>query len=222
MREAGHPASCRVYTILLHRYAALASKRPPTSTGPDYPALKPKAKVLDHVRRTHTAIKLDAAVTPDAALLNALMNAYSYSGAYLDALEVWDELSNAVYATSFDHISVTIALDACGFGGLSRQADEIWALVRESGFKLNKKNWDTRVENLARVGNFDDALHTVFEEMAEGGPGVSKPDLDTAQILLKFSWRFERREEVKAAIKSRLPHLYDQLTPEMLQLKDST
>ncbi|KDQ20302.1 hypothetical protein BOTBODRAFT_62607 [Botryobasidium botryosum FD-172 SS1] len=222
MREAGHPASCRVYTILLHRYAALASNRSPTSsTDPDYPALKPKPEILDHVRRTHTAIKLDAAVIPDAALLNALMNAYSYSGAYLDALEVWDELSNAVYATSFNHISVSIALDACGFGGLSRQSDEIWTSVRESGFPLNKKNWDTRVENLARLGRFDEALRIVFEDMGGKDPGIPEPDLNTVGILLKFSWRFERREEVKAAIQSRLPDLYSQLTPEILQSKNN-
>jgi hypothetical protein len=201
MREARHPITPTVYTLLLQRYAALASH-------------KAQSNAIDRIRRSteriHQSIKLDASISPDVHLFNALMSAYSSVGAYYEAFDVWEHLT--IPTPIFNGASVSIILDTCGFAGTEYKADQIWDALVRMKYPLNKKHWETRLECYARLGKFQTALH-IFLDMCND-TSAPEPDLETARIMLKYSWKFNRRDEVKVLIRERLPHLYSRLPSE--------
>lgn len=195
MRRSDHPPSSTTYTILLNHY----SKSYLTS-----------ASAISHV---HSLIKLDIYVDPDTALFNALMNAYSRTGAYAESFRIWDRLVARTGGVEIDSHSISIVLDTCGFEnnleGFKR-GRKIWNRItkeevsdenrhnRRGGGNL--KNWESWIECLCRWGEFEEAFEIVFEQMKDGknaieGTHYTVPQLEssTIEILLKFSLR-EKRE----------------------------
>lgn len=193
MRRSDHPPSAITFTILLNHY----SKSYLTS-----------ATAISHV---HSLIKLDMHVDPDTALFNALMNAYSRTGAYAEAFRIWDRLISRANGVEIDSHSISIILDTCGFENNVegfKMGRKVWnritkEVVSEASGRRgggNLKNWESWVECLCRWGEFDEAFQVVFEQMKDGTTVIEgtnykipKVEISTVETLLKFSLR-EKRE----------------------------
>lgn len=191
MRRTSHPPDAVTYSLLLTYYSRTASA---------------SVSLVSHL---HSLIKLDTNVDPDTALFNSLMGAYSRVGAFQTAFRIWDSMrANG----DVDSTSVSIVLDTCGFARDPKRARRTWEELRRERFELNRKNWDSWVECLCRLGDFDEAERVVFEEMREGGAarGVVA-GVSTLETLIKLSRREKglRWEEVRERVRTERPDLWD-------------
>lgn len=192
MRRASHPPNSFTYSLLLRYYSRTASASVTT---------------ISHI---HSLIKLDINLDPDVALFNSLMNAYARVGAFGPAYRIWDSMRANRGGPSVDQVSVSIVLDTCGWqgGDVARQrARRVWAELRAERFELNLKNWESWVECLCRVGDFDEAERVVFEEMGRSGemPAV----FSTLETLIKLARREKGRwASVRARVERERPELW--------------
>ncbi|KAK4704792.1 hypothetical protein P7C70_g1410, partial [Phenoliferia sp. Uapishka_3] len=192
MRRTSHPPDAITYSLLLTYYSRTSSASP---------------ALIAHL---HSLIKLDMHVDPDTALFNSLMGAYSRVGAFTSAFRIWDTMRAN---HSIDHVSVSTVLDTCGYAKDERRARRTWKELQKEGFALNLKNWETWVECLERLGDFREAERVVFEDM-KPGKGKVGAGVTTMETLLRFSYRFSKREKgrfeiVKARIKKDRPDLWE-------------
>jgi pentatricopeptide repeat protein len=156
------------------------------------------------ISHLHSLIKLDINLDPDTALFNSLMGAYSRVGAFNAAYRIWDSMrANPTSATRVDNVSLSIMLDTCGWNGgkaALRRAEQVWADAVEGRIDVrpNRKNWDSWVECLCRLGEFDRAERIVFEEMGR------EVGLETVEMLLKMVRRSEDGDERWKRVRERV------------------
>ncbi|EGN93148.1 hypothetical protein SERLA73DRAFT_190026, partial [Serpula lacrymans var. lacrymans S7.3] len=175
MRAAGNEISVEVYTILLRQLAVLASGMSDQS----------KDNLLAAIRRVHNHLTLDPSVSPDTALWNQLMDTYQRAGCFAEAYRVWE----SVYVSgSFDHVSVNIILDACGFAGAWQTAMQICMNLSKLGFTFSQKNWNAWLECMCRLGKLNEAVKAACLEMGKDQKDVA-PDIESVRILVSFASR---------------------------------
>ncbi|BGP39091.1 hypothetical protein JCM10449v2_003029 [Rhodotorula kratochvilovae] len=198
MRTSGHPPDSATYALLLTYYSRAASASPAT------------------IAHLHSLIKLDVHLDPDTALFNALMGAYSRTGASNAAYRIWDGmlLSAPGAGVGVDATSVSTLLDTAGHDALGdgeRRARQVWADLAAGRIRVqrNRKNWDSWVEALCRWGRLAEAEEVVFEEMKPGKDVVAGDS--TVRALLKFARResVEAQERVARRIREERPDLWD-------------
>ncbi|KAF9015633.1 hypothetical protein BDQ17DRAFT_1341394, partial [Cyathus striatus] len=127
MRHARFPVTVEAYTILLRHLATVGTQARRLKNAEE--ALHKLDKLVVATRRTHDLLTLDPSITPDAVLLNQLMDTYQRLDCFADAYRVWEMM----YVTGrFDQISVSIILDACAYAGAVQLAMQIHKkLVRD-------------------------------------------------------------------------------------------
>ncbi|KAF8323042.1 hypothetical protein DL93DRAFT_615749 [Clavulina sp. PMI_390] len=221
MRENDIPVTSYIYNILFRRYATLAKEIIDES----YSASSERAeeldqrrlRILDAVKKLHVNVRMDAMLVPTTSMMNGLMWAYSHLGAYQEAFTVWDEL--AYGRPGFDHASLSIALDVCGFAGDSGAADKVWRRARtmkpskhHPPFVPNENNWTSLIECRARTGRYESAV-SAFKEMltAEDRATTPLPDLKCATVMLRFAGYANDTERISRLIQNHLPDIYQQL-----------
>ncbi|KAG6817977.1 hypothetical protein H0H87_012445 [Tephrocybe sp. NHM501043] len=205
MRRAGLEITAEVYTILLKQLGSLPTMYPDVLTNDHIKEL------VSITRRVHDFLTLDAAVTPDEHVWNQLMNTYQRLGCFGDAYRLWDTM----YLTGrFNHVSVSIILDACGYASAWDAAKKVCTQLFRDKFSMNLHNWNTWIECLCRLGRLNDALKAVCLEMGKNGNTVA-PDVESARILIKFA----RRDNMEADVLERLqrydPELWERLPEDL-------
>ena len=218
MRTSGHPPSSATYALLLTYYSRAASASPAT------------------IAHLHSLIKLDVHLDPDTPLFNALMGAYSRTGAYNAAYRIWDAMllhrgGGDPTEAGIDAVSVSTLLDTAAHDGspaAQRRAERVWDdLARGTlvGGRVRRtpKNWDAWVEALGRWGRLAEAEQVVFGEMApverrEVGERRAHVIRDEAPVagegtvraLLKFAARdsAEAQQRVAQRVRDERPDLW--------------
>ncbi|TFK77360.1 pentatricopeptide repeat-containing protein [Pluteus cervinus] len=204
MRHAGIPITPRVYTIILHQLGKVASQ---IKWNDDAESYHLREQLIKTTRRTHDLLTLDASLSPDAPTWNQLMDTYQRLGCFGEAYRVWD----LMYLTGrFDHVGVSIILDACGYAGAWHVAKKIWTRLFNDGFKMNLHNWDTWIECLCRLNRLNDAVRIACTEMGKGDYDVA-PDVSTARILVKFARKAGQSAGVLDRVQKHLPEIWDRL-----------
>ncbi|KAI6012471.1 hypothetical protein F5J12DRAFT_818217 [Pisolithus orientalis] len=201
MRLSGLAVTPTIYAQLLKHLAHLA---------PDAPEVM-KDRLAACVRRVHDHLTLDPTMTPNISLWNQLMDTYQRVGLFAEAYRVWEML---LVSENFDHASVSIILDACGFANAWPLAQKVHMRLSERSFLFNQGNWHSYVECMCRVGRLNDAVKTVCLQMGQGQKDVA-PNADTIQVLLTFATRANQQDEVLSRIQRYLPDLWVTL-PSML------
>ncbi|EIN13971.1 hypothetical protein PUNSTDRAFT_95422 [Punctularia strigosozonata HHB-11173 SS5] len=209
MIQDGHEIIPQVYSFPLVRIAQLATRVRKTPQRED--ELHALGALRHALRQTHQHLTLDASVTPDIALWNQLMDAYQKVGNITDAYNVWEMM---YLRGSIDSSSVSIIMDACGFGNRGQLAKTIWEGLRSHRFPLNVRNWNAYIECLCRCGWLDEAITAFCVEMAGEG-STAEPDVETADALLKFARASGRGEEILDRIRNYLPQLWTTLPERM-------
>ncbi|GLB35900.1 putative PPR repeat [Lyophyllum shimeji] len=208
MRRAGLEITVEVYTILLHQLAAIATKS-------RTPAVQAPAGLRDHLitttRRAHDFMTLDAAVSPDEQVWNQLMDTYQRLGCFADAYRVWETM---YLSGRFNHVSVSIILDACGYAGAWQAARKITTQLFRDRFSFNLHNWNTWIECLCRLGRLNDAVKVVCLEMGKNQNTVA-PDVESARILIKFARRDKQEAVVLDRLERYLPELWTSLPADL-------
>nr|AAS46735.1 hypothetical protein PDUPA1 [Pleurotus djamor] len=189
MRRAGHKMTPEVYTILLQVLP----------------------KLITTVRRVHDHLTLDASLSPDAHLLNQLMDTYQRLGCFGDACRAWEMM---YLSGRFDHISVSIILDACGHAGSWQIAKRVCTQLSRDNFLFNQHNWNTWLECLCRLGMLNQAVKVACLEMGVEQDDVV-PDVDTARVLISFARKANVQTEVSSRIQRYLPELWEQLPEDL-------
>ncbi|KAL0951540.1 hypothetical protein HGRIS_008224 [Hohenbuehelia grisea] len=204
MREEGHTMTPVVYTILLRELAKIGTRmKQPDSTLP----WELSSSLVNAVRRAHDMLTLDASLSPDIRVLNQLMDTYQRLGCFAEAYRVW----NMMYLSrQFDHVSVSIILDACGWAKDWGIAREVCVRLSGDNFLFDQHNWNTWIECLCRLGKLGDAVKTVCIEMGRGQTDVA-PDENSVRILVKFARKINEQELVLARVKRYLPELWEKL-----------
>ncbi|KAG5647780.1 hypothetical protein DXG03_008503 [Asterophora parasitica] len=208
MRRAGLEITIEVYTILLKQLAIIATKSR-NSSAQTPPGLHDQ--LISTTRRAHDFLTLDAAVSPDEQVWNQLMDTYQRLGCFGDAYRVWDTM---YLSGRFNHVSVSIILDACGYAGAWQVAKKICTQLFRDRFSFNLHNWNTWVECLCRLGRLNDALKIVCTEMGKNQNTVA-PDVETARILIKFARRDGQEEDVLERLEKYLPELWVRLPEDL-------
>ncbi|KAL4070627.1 hypothetical protein J3A83DRAFT_4094748 [Scleroderma citrinum] len=201
MRLSGQAVTPAIYAQLLKRLAQLA---------PDAPE-DMKHSLAACVRRVHDHLTLDPTITPDTLLWNQLMDSYQRVGLFAEAYRVWEIL---LVSENFDHASVSIILDACGFANAWPLAQRVYSRLTERSFLLNQGNWDAYVECMCRVGKLNNAVKLVCLEMGKDQKDVA-PHKDTIRLLLTFATRSNQQDEVLSRIQRYLPDLWEELPAEL-------
>jgi len=210
MRRAGLEITVEVYTILLHQLGIIATKlRDPDVRAPS----GLRDQLVTTTRRTHDFLTLDAAVSPDAHVWNQLMDTYQRLGCFGDAYRVWETM---YLSGRFDHISVSIILDACGYAGAWPAAKKICTQLFNDRFSFNLHNWNTWIECLCRLGRLNDALKVVCMEMGKDQNTVV-PNVESARILIKFARRDNLYAEVAQRLEQHVPELWRMLPEDLRQ-----
>ncbi|KAF8973527.1 hypothetical protein BDZ97DRAFT_1612748, partial [Flammula alnicola] len=175
----------------------------------DFVALE---RLVSSTRRVHDFLTVDASISPDATLLNQLMNTYQRLDCFAEACRLWEMM----YLTGrYNQISVNIMLDACGYAGNLRMARSILTKLGKAGFKLDLRNWNTWVECLCRNNRFEEAVDVVLFKMGQNG---HDPNMQSVRVLLKFVKRslpVEQAAEVRRRVEAFLPHLWTRLPQEI-------
>lgn len=188
MRKSGHSPDTVTYTLLLEYYSRHYQR-------------------ADQIRRLHDIIKVDLQYDPDIRLHNALIVAYGYVRDYPSAIRVWQNLLANRHRPNMaiNHATISAVIDVCGFSGRRQLADQVWKSIQNDRYiQPNKRNWDTLVECICRLGSLDDACDIALgEEMAH------LVDSDTVDILMKFSRRAEgeRPQQTAERIRGARPDL---------------
>ena len=199
MRLSGQAVTPPIYTGLLKRLAQLASDAPEDL----------KDRLAACVRRVHDHLTLDPTITPHTLLWNQLMDSYQRVGLFAEAYRVWEML---LVSENFDHASVSIILDACGFANAWPLAQKVYSRLAERSFLLNQGNWDSYVECMCRVGRLNDAVKMVCLDMGNVQKDVT-PNKDTVRLLLAFTARSNQQDETLSRIQRYLPDLWESLPP---------
>ncbi|GAA5889712.1 hypothetical protein JCM8208_001108 [Rhodotorula glutinis] len=217
MRTSGHPPNSATYALLLTYYSRAASASPAT------------------IAHLHSLIKLDVHLDPDTPLFNALMGAYSRTGAFNAAYRIWDSMlllddgrSGDATAGGIDNKSVSTLLDTAAHDGspaAQRRAERVWhALARGTlaggRVRRSSNNWDAWVEALGRWGRLDEAEEVVLRDMApleqrraRGRDGADEAPVaseGTVRALLKFAARdsSEAQQRVAQRVRDERPDLW--------------
>ena len=201
MRRSGVEITPYIYASLLRRLANLAEDAPEEDT----------LRLATSVRRVHDHLTLDPSITPDTLLWNQLMDAYQRVGLFAEAYRVWEVL---LIGETYDHASVSIILDACGYANAWPLAEQVIKKLSERSFALNQGNWNAYVECMCRVGMLNDAVKLVCLEMGKDQKDV-KPNLTTAQVLLTFATRTNQQDEVAMRLQRYLPELWEGLPTDL-------
>ena len=201
MRMAGIEVTAPVYTILLRHLALLSANLPPEECD----------SIAAALRRVHDHLTLDPSFTPDTMLWNQLMDSYQRVGLFAEAYRIWEML---FITERFNHASVAIIIDACGFARSWPMAAQVCLKLSKIGFKFNQRAWNAWVECMCRVGKLDDALKVVCLEMGKDQANVA-PDVNTVKVLLSFAARTNQQDEVMDRIKRYLPQLWHTLPDEL-------
>lgn len=208
MRRAGLSITVEVYTIILHQLGIVATQ---ISEHSEDTTSALRDRLVTTTRRTHDLLTLDAAVSPDAHVWNQLMDTYQRLGCFGDAYRVWDLM---YLSNRFDHVSVSIILDACGYAGAWQSARQICAKLFRDGFVFNRHNWNTWLECLCRLGKLNDAVKVACLEMGKSQGDVA-PDVESARVLIKFSRKTNQQAEVISRIQRYLPDLWTTLPDDL-------
>lgn len=222
MRESGVPITPFVYNIIFTRYATLARStlEAAENKDPDSPEVQEgialRLRMLEAVKKLHLTLKIDASFTPTVATMNAAMNAYNYLGAFQEAYSVWDELAYGM--PGFDHASVSIALDVCGYAGDSASADRVWRRARgvytraragHQPFTPNTNNWAALIECRTRLGKYESAVSAFWEMLhAEDRNIVPSPDLKCAEVMVKCARGNGDEDRILRLLEKTAPDLY--------------
>ena len=201
MRRSGVEITPYVYASLLRRLAKLAEDACAEDT----------LRLAAAVRRVHDHLTLDPSITPDTLLWNQLMDAYQRVGLFAEAYRVWEVL---LISETYDHASVSIILDACGYADAWPLAEQVIKKLSERSFPLNQGNWNAYIECMCRVGMLNDAVKMVCLEMGKDQKDV-KPSLATAQVLLTFAMRTNQQDEVAMRLRRYLPKLWESLPADL-------
>ena len=193
MRRCGLPPGSKVFQAVLYYYAREGQSR----------------ASAEAVRQIHDLVKMDQYSDPDIGLMNRLMFAYSKTGNSAAALGVWRAV--LVNRIPYNNVSVSIVLDTYGFSGAYQQLCNLWKGLKRQHFPLNKKNLESYLEALGRLGRPRQAIDVAFvEAMQSGGP--IEIDERTFEVLLKFA-RADRElyEELRSRIEREYPHLWQRV-----------
>ncbi|KAG9314055.1 hypothetical protein JVU11DRAFT_4834 [Chiua virens] len=201
MRRSGVEITPYVYASLLRRLAKLAEDASDEDT----------RRLAVAVRRVHDHLTLDPSITPDTLLWNQLMDAYQRVGLFVEAYRIWEVL---LISETYDHASVSIILDACGYANAWPLAEQVIKKLSGRSFSLNQGNWNAYVECMCRVGMLNDAVKMVCLEMGKNQKDV-KPNLVTAQVLLTFATKTNQQDEVAMRLRRYLPTLWESLPPDL-------
>jgi hypothetical protein len=201
MRRSGVEITPYVYASLLRRLAKLAEGTSEEDT----------LGLAASVRRVHDHLTLDPSITPDTLLWNQLMDAYQRVGLFVEAYRVWEVL---LISETYDHASVSIILDACGYANAWPLAEQVIKKLSERSFPLNQGNWNAYVECMCRNGMLNDAVKMVCLEMGKNQKDV-RPNLATAQVLLTFATRTNQQDEVAMRLQRYLPELWENLPADL-------
>ncbi|KIJ66285.1 hypothetical protein HYDPIDRAFT_86412 [Hydnomerulius pinastri MD-312] len=201
MRQSGLEITTPIYASLLKRLSQLADD---AST----PQVHQLAK---SVRRVHDHLTLDASITPDTLLWNQLMDAYQRVGLFVEAYRVWEML---LISETYDHASVSIIFDACGYAHAWPLAQQVFAKLSQRSFLLNQGNWNSYVECMCRNGMLNDAVKTVCLEMGKNQKEV-RPNHETARLLLSFATKTNQQDEVAMRLQRYLPELWQSLPSDL-------
>ena len=202
MYDHGFHKTSEAYTILLGRYATLATRARAVRDAERRDAIV--STLRNAIKETHRQLSLEAGLVPDVALWNQLMDAYNRAGLFRDVMQIWTTLYSTGLITP---AGVSIVLDACGFQKEPDQAAAILRDLRERGFKLNRRNWNSWVECLCRTGRLDKALEVVCYEMKHAKDPELRPDSQTIQLLRSFGVAHGKLEEVQQYLRKHLPNL---------------
>ncbi|KAI9820461.1 MAG: hypothetical protein M1832_003794 [Thelocarpon impressellum] len=161
---------------------------------------------LEGLEMVHNMLKLDAAIEPSTALLNALMRAYTAADMPHRSLDFWADISRSREGP--DEASLAIALQACAaapFG--ERRAREIWGKLRRTGQRPSRAVGAAYVGALAGQGLHAEAIDTIasLEEM-----GIV-PDALILGTLYNGSPGQNRRDEVEAWARASHPDAWAEL-----------
>lgn len=212
MREADLPISVEVYTIILHQFGVLATQLIQTQDN-SYDTAELFQSLITSTRRTHDLLTLDASVSPDAYAWNQLMDTYQRLRCFADSYRVWEMM---YLSGRYDHVSVSIILDACGYAGSWQIAKHICTKLFRDNFVFNLHNWNTWLECLCRLGRLSEAVEVACLEMGKIQNSVA-PDEESVRILIKFSKKTGQEKEVLSRIQRYLPHLWKFLPPDLQQ-----
>ena len=177
MRKSGTPPQSDVFQAVLHYYAREGRRSGARSN-------------QEAVRQIHDVIKMDQFnAVPDIGLMNRLMYAYSKTGNLDGAFNTWRSI--VVSKIRYNNVSVSIILDAYGYAGRHTypQLRALWAkLLENTDFALNRRNLESYIEALGRLGYGKEAVDEVFRQLENSSVGQSdlKPDERTLEVLLKL------------------------------------
>ncbi|KAF8633001.1 hypothetical protein AX15_001598 [Amanita polypyramis BW_CC] len=212
MRHAGLSITTEVYTILLQRLGITATRLNQQRQADDEGHLAElRSSLIMTTRRAHDLLTLDANISPDAHVWNQLMDTYQRLGCFGDAYRVWELM---YLSGRFDHVTVSIILDACGYAGAWQVAKQVRKRLSRDKFRFNQHNWNTWIECLCRLGRLDDAVKAACLEM--GKNEEASANVESVRILLKFARGSNQQVEVLSRIQRYLPDLWTSL-PEELQ-----
>ena len=210
MRHAKFEITAEVYSIFLRQLAHLATR---LGKGGRVRTDDIDAELLNLLitttRRTHDLLTLDANISPGAYVWNQLMDTYQRLGCFGDAYRVWELM---YLSGQFDHVSVSIILDACGFAGAWQVAQQVRRRLAAEKFRLNHRNWYSWIECLCRLGRLDDAVKAVCVEM--GKNDEVSADVESVTILVKFARKANQQDKVISRIRQFLPELWTSLPDE--------
>lgn len=178
MRKRGILLQSREYSILLVRYAKLATR------ARNMPDPSQRAVVIEAVRtdigEIHRRIAIDAELKLDAVLLNSLMDAYNRVDALPEVMRIW---AWVIAKGQVTHAGVSIIFDACGHGRSLSRAYAVFEELQRMGWKMNVGNWNAWVECLCRLERFEEAANVVSEEMWASDV---RPNDETRMLLESF------------------------------------
>ncbi|KAK4686464.1 zinc finger-containing ubiquitin peptidase 1, partial [Tremellales sp. Uapishka_1] len=212
MRNSGFHPGPRILTSLLSLYGNLALQ---PAALPLYDYIYRDSRlvgILGCIRHIHTIIKLDPNVEVDIPLLNALMNAYQKTGAFVEAFEVWDELverrpREAESGKEAYGPSINIVLDACGYSDSFARAAKAWKWANRWALVRSNENWQAWLECLCRLGRMEMAWEELGE-MKRTGREVGRKEVG---ILWKFSWRNKEFQWIREEVKKEYPEMWAML-----------
>ncbi|KAG7099599.1 hypothetical protein E1B28_001429 [Marasmius oreades] len=202
MRQAGYEVTPQIYTILLRHMGKLGTR---TKQDPEYISLTPR--LIAATRRIHDLITLDATISPEPYLWNQMMDTYQRLNCFGDAYRVWDQM---FISKRFDHVSVSIIFDACGYAKATHLLEQIMTRLRRENFELNLHNWNTYIECLCRMERLSAAVKVLCLDMT----GDILPTAETVRIVRSFANKPGLDEEIMNRIQQYQPELYQSLEME--------
>ena len=104
---------------------------------------------------------------------------------------MWEML---LVSENFNHASVLIILDGCGFANAWPLAQKVYLRLAERSFLLNQDNWDSYMECMCRVGRLNDAVKMVCLDMGNVQKDMI-PNKVTVRLLLMFTARLNQQDE---------------------------